>query len=814
MLRRTWLAAVALSALAPTLAVAQVVRGEVTDSTNRPISGVVVMLVDARSQPRARALTDASGEFRITAPAAGTYSLRTLRIGFRPVTSPPIELRAGDEVMRRLVVSGLPITLDTIRVADHSACKAFSDAGAATFAVWEQVRAALTATDLTTQSRSIAATTVAHERVLDPRANNRVLQQKTTLATGYVNRPWLSLPPDSLRLIGYVVTERDNSVSYYAPGIDALLSPAFTADHCFRLTRDPKRAELVGLTFEPTRDRRNSAEIAGTLWIDGASSLLRRLEFKFVNVPLEQETAGGDLQFARMRDGTWAITDWDIRMPAFTSVVVPGHGAERQLAEIQVAGGQLALARRGSDTLWAEPAVVLSGTIRDSVSRAPIEGARVSIVGTELSATTDARGRFALPGMLPGVYDAEIRTPALDSLGATHRASFTFLDATSHPDWRVPSAQQLMATVCGSALREATRGILIGRAQGPGDTAVHNLSVVAEWPDSQNVIRQARVQGGADGSFRMCGVPTNTTLKLRATADGAETTAETTVRLQGGTRMARAELTLVPLATLASRGSVFTGIVVADSTHTPIPLAEVALPDLNKSETTNSRGEFRISGIPAGEYRVSVRRIGYGAADTKLAFKDNETVERRVVLGRAVTLEPVKVIATASDRMRASFDDNKRMGMGHFMTRDQIQKYDGMELATVLSTIPSTELGYGRGHNWLSSRLHPRDPLCGMAPKCGREELGFHRPDAFEAAQGMSVECWSLVWVDGVLQNGTHSPTEPFDLKEIPPERVDKIEFYATSGQVPLQYARRGSQCGVLVIWTRQYEPKPDKPPR
>jgi hypothetical protein len=58
-----------------------------------------------------------------------------------------------------------------------------------------------------------------------------------------------------------------------------------------------------------------------------------------------------------------------------------------------------------------------------------------------------------------------------------------------------------------------------------------------------------------------------------------------------------------------------------------------------------------------------------------------------------------------------------------------------------------------------------------------------------------------------------HDPTEPFDLKEMHPDRVDKLEFYATSAEVPLEYSRRGSQCGVLVIWTRGYEPKPDKPP-
>ena len=811
MLRRTWLAAIGLSVLVPGFARAQVVRGEVTDSSNRPISGVIVMLLDSRSQSRARALTDERGEFRIAAPATGAYSLRTQRIGFRPLSTPPIELRAGDEVMRHIVVAGLPITLDTIRVADRSSCKAFSDSGAATYAVWEQVRAALTATELTTEFRSIAATTVAYERVLDPRANNRVVQQKATLAAGYVNRPWLSLPPDSLRRVGYVVTERDNSVVYYAPGIDALLSPSFAADHCFRITRDAKRTELIGLSFEPNLDRKRTPEISGTLWVDHASSLLRRLEFRFVNVPLEQETAGGDMQFVRMRDGTWAINEWSIRMPAFTSVVVPGHGAERRLAEIQEAGGQLALALRGNDTLWAERAVALSGTIRDSVSGAAIEGARISIEGTELSATTDARGRFSLSGMLPGIYDVQIRTPSLDSLATTHRASFEFVDPNRHPDWRVPGAQQVMTAVCGSSLRDAKRGILVGRAHGPSDSAMHNLSIVAEWPDSQSVVHQAKVQGGSDGSFRMCGVPTNTALKLRATADGAETAAEATVRLQGGTRMARTELTLVPFTTLASRGSVFTGIVVADSTHTPIPLAEVALPELNKSETTNSRGEFRLSGIPAGEYRVSVRRIGYGAADTRLSFGDNETVERRVVLGRAVTLEAVTVVATARDMMRASFDENKALGLGHFMTRDQIEKYDGMELATVLSTLPSTGIAYGKAHNWITSRRRPYPPLCLHDREACLRAHGFHLPDEFEKQQGMPIECWALVWVDGVLQNGMHDPTEPFDLKEMAPFGVDKLEFYASDTETPLRYQRRGSQCGVLVIWRRQYEPKPDK---
>ena len=807
MRRRSWLILIGLAAFMPVFVSAQIVRGVVTDSTNRPISGVVVMLVDGTSQSRARALTDERGEFRVAAPSSGSYSLRTMRIGYRPTTTLAIQLRGGDEVTRRVVVSSLPITLDTIRVADRSACKAFSDSGAATFALWEQVHAALTATELTTEFRNIAATTVVFERVLDPRNANKVLQQNATVATGNVNRPWLSLPPDSLRRIGYVVTERDNSVVYYAPGIDALLSPAFANDHCFRVASDPKRPELVGLGFEPSPERKRTAEISGTLWVDRASSLLRRLEFEFVNVPLEQN-GGGELQFVRMRDGTWAINEWSIRMPAFTSVIVPGHGAERQLAEIQVAGGQLALAKRGDDTLWAQPTVAMSGTIRDSVSGAAVAGARISLLGTDLTARTDERGRFSLSGMLPGVYDVEIRTPSLDSVAASHRASFEFLDPNKHPDWHIPNAQQLMATICKSAPQNAGRGIIVGRARVRDDAfTLRDLTVIAEWaatgPDSQPVVHQATVQGSADGAFRVCGVPANTPVKLRAVAEDAETAEETTVRLQGGTRMARAELTLTPLSMLSGRGSVFAGIVVADSTHAPIALAEVALPELNKSETTNARGEFRVTGIPAGEYRISVRRVGYGAADTKLSFNGTETIERRVVLGRAITLEAVQVTATAYDKLRQSFDENKRIGLGHFMTRDEIQKFDGMQLATVLQQMPTTGVATGNGHSWIASRL-PHPSISGR---------GVYFPTAMEKMQGMpSGVCWAHVYIDGVLQNGTQEPTEPFDVTQIPAERIDAIEFYAGAGETPAKYTRMGSQCGVLVIWTRQYEPKPAKP--
>ena len=275
----------ALVALLPTAAHAQAVRGLVVDAGERPVRGVVVLLVDSTSQVAARALTDAQGQFRLTAARAGAYRIRTLRIGYRPTTSAPTALRDGEEVNQRIILSSLPLALDTVRIVGRNACRALGDTAAMVYALWEQVRTALIAAELTAAARTITATTLAYQRTLDPgpgRSAGRVLHEESNVSTGYVRHAWLTLPPDSLRRIGYVVTERDGTLVYYAPDLAMLLSAGFVADHCFRISSDARRPTLVGIAFEPTPNRRSVAEVRGTLWLDRLSSELRRLEFSYV----------------------------------------------------------------------------------------------------------------------------------------------------------------------------------------------------------------------------------------------------------------------------------------------------------------------------------------------------------------------------------------------------------------------------------------------------------------------------------------------------------------------------------------------------
>jgi hypothetical protein len=555
-MRTSHVRALCLLALAPLAARSQTFRGVTVDGAGLPVSGVVVMLLDSASHVAARGITTGSGEFRLTAAHAGTYRLRTLRIGFRPTVSEPRSLGAGLEVSNRVVLSSIPVALDAVRTTAQSVCRAFADSAAATFAVWEQVHAALTAADVTASGRTIVATTLAYERTLENtpgRGTEQVTKQSARVSTGYVARPWRELPADSLRRAGYVIPQRDNTVAYYAPGLDVLLSEGFVEDHCFRLTTDRASPGLVGIAFEPSPKRKRVAEIRGTMWVDRASAELRRLEFRYANVsPEEQEKAGGDVEFKRLRDGTWLVSRWSIRMPVLEHDVrgsLGGFRSETRVVAMQVSGGELALARRGADTLWSRPPFVVRGVIRDSLSGGPIATARIALVGTGAETTSGADGRFTLGGTLPGEYTAEVQTRSLDSVSAVYRSPLTVVDSATAVDLRVPSAQQFVAALCGRApTRASSGGVIMGSARAANESASPTgVKVVAEWAADHadpTRVRRTEVRAGADGSFRICDVPLDATVALSATADSLSTREPKLVRLSSAGRLVRRDLPL------------------------------------------------------------------------------------------------------------------------------------------------------------------------------------------------------------------------------------------------------------------------------
>jgi hypothetical protein len=70
-----------------------------------------------------------------------------------------------------------------------------------------------------------------------------------------------------------------------------------------------------------------------------------------------------------------------------------------------IAGLALGASVVGFDPLAALQGVsVIKGVFKVNGSQRPIEGARITLVGTQMAVTTDGRGEFEFPGLVPGRY--------------------------------------------------------------------------------------------------------------------------------------------------------------------------------------------------------------------------------------------------------------------------------------------------------------------------------------------------------------------------------------------------------------------------
>lgn len=416
---------------------AQSVRGSVLQpdsATHAP--GVVVVAADERGDVIARTLSTEAGDFDLRVPGAGTYTLRLLRVGFRPTTLAPLSVPADGVSGVRAVLGAEAVLLSAVTVRSDNVCGTTEDTGRVIAQLWEEARTALTATQLSAGSKTLDVDWQVF-RFEIARRTQRVSGRVVNARSGATDRPFVSASADSLADDGYVIDE-ERDRTFRAPDAAALLSGRFAATHCFRIDSPSKsRPQWIGISFRPTIDRDWIRDIEGTLWIDRATSELRLLEFKYTNLPHDVDVpeVGGFVEFLRVPTGHWLIARWAIRAPKLVrrsrgGAAVPGGGGSdiTVVESISVVGGEVTRARHGAGTVYgvdpklsssdgqnatkpAQPSacgagsregLVLAGTVRFggretraavSVSWVPATAGAAS----RLSTVTDDHGGWTIP---------------------------------------------------------------------------------------------------------------------------------------------------------------------------------------------------------------------------------------------------------------------------------------------------------------------------------------------------------------------------------------------------------------------------------
>jgi len=213
---------------------------------------------------------------------------------------------------------------------------------------------------------------------------------------------------------------------------------------------------------------------------------------------------------------------------------------------------------------------------------------------------------------------------------------------------------------------------------------------------------------------------------------------------------------------------------VKDSSGTPIPGVEVVLLQTRGAVYSDSVGVFHFTNIPAGKRELHFRRLGFAPKSLDAEISGGRTLALTVVLEASATaIEGMTVEeATRRRQLLSDFYDRSARGFGHFVTRQQIEQRNPMNLSDMMRMIPGARLVPLRGG--------------------GQSTLRFSR------AQMGNRDCPPQYWVDGVKAWN-------LNIDDIVPQDVEGIEVYSGASTVPPQFnTKEGTTiCGVVLIWTR-----------
>lgn len=440
----------------------------------------------------------------------------------------------------------------------------------------------------------------------------------------------------------------------------------------------------------------------------------------------------------------------------------------------------------------------LQGVAFDSVHREPLIGAIVQVEGSGRFGVTDSIGRFLVDSVKPGSYRLIVDHALLDTLGislVTPPMAFA-ADRVTYTRVTIPSAETLVGILCPAARRALGPGALVGRVREPdSDDAATGARVSLVWYDPDPVgmpgnlkirktprVREAIV--GADGTYRLCGLPATFEGKLQAQRKDGGATAEVVVAQDDGV-LALRSVSVPPLAVAmvadstgrrrpSALGSARVSGRVVNRNGAPVANARVGLVGTSAATITRANGEFTLDSLPAGTQALVVRQIGYRPTEVPVELSSRAPSRVTVRLGAFVPeLSPVEVVSRRDDGLRkVGFLERKRSAAGgYFLTPEQIEKRTVMQFSDLLRSIPGLQVSAPGGQAMLTSTR----------------------------SSGAGAGGCVTVFVDGAAWQ----QLQPGDLDSfVQPTEVAAVEVYS-GVQVPLQFTTTGQGCTAVVVWTK-----------
>ncbi|NOT08535.1 MAG: hypothetical protein HOP28_10060 [Gemmatimonadales bacterium] len=428
---------------------------------------------------------------------------------------------------------------------------------------------------------------------------------------------------------------------------------------------------------------------------------------------------------------------------------------------------------------------VLTGLVYDSTGFGALGGVTVSLGGN--AALTDSVGRYRLTGLSLGRVQVRFEHPRLGLLLGDVVADVELRSDSTEFNLLVGAATASHGTMCGSgSVRGAPAAGFFGTVWlGGTDTALTGAEVAASWPDSSGQRRAVLVRADQLGVYRLCGVPAGVTAVVAARGGGRESPTQELV-LEPDEMMTRNFIVGGPIAMETGSTSIG-GRVLVHGTGEPIPNTEVLLLQSGWKTVTSPDGSFTLTKMATGKQTLMVRRIGFRTLYREITVRAGQSVLTNYALEPSgVRLPTVAVNAPTVSSWKQDFDERRVRGFGTFFDETALRRFEGRTLDAMMRTIDNVRLvqtGYGRYAQY--SAFNKRND---------------GRRDHSQCPYAVVLDGQVTYAKDGVAERGNDPP----DLRTLVDiVSLKGIEVYDGPAETPEEFVRFGSNCGVIVLWTK-----------
>jgi len=325
------------------------------------------------------------------------------------------------------------------------------------------------------------------------------------------------------------------------------------------------------------------------------------------------------------------------------------------------------------------------------------------------------------------------------------------------------------------------------------------VQVEATWePTEPDELARTETQTDATGRYVLCSLPVGATIGLQAWFAGHSSALVTTVLSADQVVQDLAISVGGQLESAEGQPSRVLGRVTDNETERPIEGAILSLPLAGMQALSDAQGYFVITDVPPGDYSLEIHHIGYGEVERPLAVPASRTVDVQIQLApQAIEMEPLVVSMVRHPKLdlRGFYERKRfmeRLGLGDFMTYEDIERRNPLRVSHMLEMIPSTDLlrvCSGTCFNLVVFGAQKRL----VSP--GRGQVSF-------------APCPADLYIDNVhvrLFRLDSSGLRVFDGIDsfLVPGEIAGIEVYRRASETPAEYGGVTEGCGAVVVWTK-----------